>query len=85
MMRGMFRRKLKDFAEMQKENKENVSLLDRFKQGAGEKIPSRQNQYLSDVDKPVFIDIEPEYEIGSLDDFRCANTSMPSFGNKQII
>jgi hypothetical protein len=31
MMRGMFRRKLKDFAEMQKENQEYVSLLDRFK------------------------------------------------------
>lgn len=33
MMRGMFRRKLKDFAELQKENQENVSLIDRFKKG----------------------------------------------------
>ena len=31
MMRGMFRRKLKDFAELQKEQQESVSLLDRFK------------------------------------------------------
>lgn len=38
MMRGMFRRKLKDFAELQRETQENVSLFDRFKQGAGEKF-----------------------------------------------
>lgn len=31
MMRGMFRRKLKDFAELQKENQMQVSLIDRFK------------------------------------------------------
>jgi hypothetical protein len=36
----MFRRKLKDFAEMQKEQQESVSLLDRFKKGAGEKSKS---------------------------------------------
>ena len=41
MMRGMFRRKLKDFAELQKENQEYISLLDRFKQGAGEYTPNR--------------------------------------------
>ena len=38
-MRGMFRRKLKDFAELQKETQGSVSLLDRFKKGAGEKLP----------------------------------------------
>ena len=57
MMRGMFRRKLKDFAELQKENQEYVSLLDRFKQGAGEETPSRQKRYLSDLDNPVLVDI----------------------------
>ena len=46
MMRGMFRRKLKDFAELQKDNQEYVSLLDRFKQGAGEETKSRSNQYI---------------------------------------
>jgi hypothetical protein len=30
MMRGMFLRKLKDFAEQQKENHENMSLIDRM-------------------------------------------------------
>ena len=37
IMRGMFRRKLKDFAELQSETHGHVSLLDRFKKGAGEK------------------------------------------------
>jgi hypothetical protein len=31
MMRGMFRRKLKDFAEQQADNNENVPLFDRLK------------------------------------------------------
>ena len=54
MMRGMFRRKLKDFAELQKETQDSVSLLDRFKKGAGEKKHKEggiertdgENQYL---------------------------------------
>lgn len=32
MMRGMFRRKLKDFAEQQKENCDHTPLIDRLKQ-----------------------------------------------------
>ena len=43
MMRGMFRRKLKDFAELQKDNQEYVSLLDRFKLRAGEETKIRSN------------------------------------------
>lgn len=39
----MFRRKLKDFAELQKETQDNVPLLDRFKKGAGEKLPKDGN------------------------------------------
>jgi hypothetical protein len=31
MMRGLFRRKLKDFAELQKENQQTIPILDRFK------------------------------------------------------
>jgi hypothetical protein len=31
MMRGMFRRKLKDFAEMQQEQQEDISLFERLK------------------------------------------------------
>ena len=37
IMRGMFRRKLKDFAELQSETHGHISLFDRFKKGAGEK------------------------------------------------
>jgi hypothetical protein len=33
IMRGMFRRKLKDFAELQQENQENVPIFDRLKMG----------------------------------------------------
>ena len=37
IMRGMFRRKLKDFAELQSEIHGHVSLIDRFKKNAGER------------------------------------------------
>ena len=43
IMRGMFSRKLKDFAELQKDNQEYVSLLDRFKLRAGEETKIRSN------------------------------------------
>ena len=78
MMRGMFRRKLKDFAEQQKENLEYVSLLDRFKQGAGEETPNIQKQYQSDINNQILLDIESEYDTGSMDEYRRANMAKMS-------
>ena len=78
MMRGMFRRKLKDFAEQQKENQEYVSFLDRFKQGAGEETPNVQKQYQSDINNQILLDIESEYDTGSMDEYRRANMAKMS-------
>ena len=46
-MRGMFRRKLKDFAEQQREKQELQSLLDRFKQ---QETEEPENNRLIDKD-----------------------------------
>jgi len=85
MMRGMFRRKLKDFAELQKETLDSVSLLDRFKKQAGDKkagvSPRRDGENQPDQRKMIkfdrdFSSSDDDYnEVSQIDDYRKINWS----------
>lgn len=70
MMRGMFRRKLKDFAEQLRENQKEMSLVERIKGVKGSQTLEHYNFAPKDKQSSYNIDQDNEqldFEVGSQD------------------